>query len=123
MISSRSFPRRAESVPTARHFVAELISGTSKDIGERVAVMVSELATNAIQHGRTDFDVRVETNDQSIRVEITDSGAGQPTVQSAGAEELSGRGLRIVDVLADSWGVQPSTTGAGKSVWFVVDVP
>ena len=123
MIVFRTFPSVPESVPTARHFVAEAIPDAPRDIGERAQMLVSELATNAVRHAQTEFIVRVELDASRLCVEIIDAGLGTPTLRATAAHELSGRGLRIVDVLADSWGVRESSPGPGKSVWFVLALP
>jgi anti-sigma regulatory factor (Ser/Thr protein kinase) len=84
--------------------------------------MVSELATNALRHAETPFSVRVEQVPGTVRVEVADGGEGQPAVRSPEPSEPSGRGLRIVESLSESWGVT-AASGAGKTVWFTVAVP
>jgi len=92
-------------------------------MGDAVAVMVSELAMNAVQYARTQFDVTVEMTGQALRVEVSDSGGGNPEAlpfQSAASPR--GRGLQIVRQLPDQYGVIPVEGGAGKSVWFRVAI-
>jgi hypothetical protein len=55
-----------------------------------------------------------------VRIEVTDRGAGMPTLRIPPASEPTGRGLRIVRELADSFGVEPLPDPPGKTVWFVV---
>jgi anti-sigma regulatory factor (Ser/Thr protein kinase) len=79
---------------------------------------------NAVQYGRTTFDVRMEFAGESLRVEVTDVGGGSPAAQPLpAASSLRGRGLFIVDQLSDEWGVSPARDGARKSVWFRIAVP
>lgn len=122
MILDRAFPRAADSVPTARHFVTAAVSDVPQDVLDRVALLVSELATNAVRHAGTDFIVRVEQTDEEIAVEIADAGEGTPMLRRAEPRDASGRGLRIVEALADSWGVRPDPNGAGKTVWFTLSL-
>jgi anti-sigma regulatory factor (Ser/Thr protein kinase) len=123
MITHRTFAREMRSVPRARQFVKASIADVSDDTTERAALLVSELATNAIQHAHTDFVVRIEQAADEVRVEVADTGGGTPELQLADPHATSGRGLRIVNALADTWGVDPSAMGTGKTVWFRIAVP
>jgi anti-sigma regulatory factor (Ser/Thr protein kinase) len=122
MIAQRAFPGVPDSVPTARHFVTDAIGDIPREISERAALMVSELATNAIKHGGTDFELRVERTPDELYIEIADSGGGSPTVRRALPQDSSGRGLHIVEALADKWGVRPANSGPGKTVWFTLSL-
>jgi hypothetical protein len=57
-----------------------------------------------------------------VRVEVRDTASGQPAMRSPGPEDTSGRGLRIVDMLAARWGVRYAS-GEGKTVWFTLTEP
>jgi anti-sigma regulatory factor (Ser/Thr protein kinase) len=122
MIAQRAFPGAPESVPTARHFVSNAVADVPKEIADRVALMVSELATNAIRHGGSDFEVLVELTSDELYVEIADTGGGLPTLRRARPLDASGRGLHIVESLADKWGVRRATSGLGKTVWFTLSL-
>ena len=122
MIVQRAFPRIADSVPAARHFVVDIVTDIPKEIADRAALMVSELATNAIRHGGTDFEMRIERTDHELSVEIEDSGEGSPVVRHARPRDASGRGLHIVEALSDAWGVRNANRGAGKTVWFTLSL-
>jgi anti-sigma regulatory factor (Ser/Thr protein kinase) len=122
MIAQRAFTGAPESVPTARHFVSSAVADVPKEIADRAALMVSELATNAIRHGGSDFEVLVELTSDALHVEIADSGGGSPTVRRARPLDVSGRGLHIVESLADKWGVRHATDGLGKTVWFTLSL-
>ncbi len=104
----------------ARHFVAEAVSGAPQDVRDAVEVMVSEIAANCVVHAATGFDVRVEQVDDHLRIEVTDSGVGDPVQQRPQPNDQKGRGLLIVDALADEWGVVPTTPQPGKTVWFTL---
>ena len=103
-------PAVPASVRAARQFVAEALDGCA--IGEACELLVSELASNAIRHARTDYTVRLVTDDRLVRLEVSDESRIIPTLQDLGD---SHRGLRIVDQLSEMWGVEP--TEEGKTVW------
>jgi anti-sigma regulatory factor (Ser/Thr protein kinase) len=119
---TRTFPADPRSVSAARRFVTEVLSGSPPELLDAVELMVSELATNAVGHVQTSFELTLRRTAQEIRVEVRDHGAGTPAIRAPGPDDPRGRGLRIVDGLADRWGVdyQPP---AGKIVWFTLAVP
>jgi anti-sigma regulatory factor (Ser/Thr protein kinase) len=119
MIDRSTFANVLASVRQARRWVASRLEGVPAEVGEAVAVMVSELATNSVRHAASSFSVSVDRSPEAIRVEVSDSGNGEPTMQAPHADQPSGRGLRIVDALADDWGVRYSA-GSGKTVWFTI---
>ena len=80
--------------------------------------MVSELATNAVKHARSDFKISVDDSGGEIRVEVSDTGPGQPVLRFPASLERSGRGLRIVEALSGAWGTVDSP--GGKTVWFTL---
>jgi len=123
MSAKRRFPSSPSSVTQARRFVQEHLDGAPPDVAETIAVMTSELATNSIRHASSAFEVGVDRIDGTIRVEVTDEGSGVPTVLSPDPTQHSGRGLFIVDKLADDWGVVASRDRNTKTVWFSVTLP
>lgn len=120
MSAERSFPGVPASVPAARRFVLQTLSGLSAEASDAIALMVSELATNCVLHAGSDFRVTAGQTPGHVRVEVADTGNGDARMQSPAATEPHGRGLRIVDALSDDWGVAPATMHAGKAVWFVL---
>ena len=116
----RDFANTPGAVGEARRFVTDQLADFPAAVAGEVAVMVSELATNCVRHTVTAFTVGVETTRAQIRVEVTDSGGGVPVVRSPDPSEPSGRGLRIVQELADSFGITALRGSPGKTVWFVV---
>lgn len=115
----RTFPAIPQSVPAARRFAVDALSELPARALEAVELMVSELATNCIRHERRSFQVGIQWSDGELRVEVTDSGSGVPRMQSPGPDEPSGRGLQIVNMLSDGWGVEAEAP-AGKTVWFTL---
>lgn len=82
--------------------------------------VVAELATNAVTHGRVpgrDFRLAFYVVDDTLRIEVTDTrGDRLPKRQPAAPEAESGRGLCLVDALADRWGVSEDRFPR-KTVW------
>ncbi|MEU5833431.1 ATP-binding protein [Streptomyces diacarni] len=114
------YRRERRSIPRSRAFVREAL--TAWGVGERrddVLVCVSEIATNALLHGvppGRGFRVMIWLDhDGLLRVEVHDSGDGAPRVGRPDGEAESGRGLLLVETLADKWGV--GERHPGKVVW------
>ncbi|MFE4327880.1 ATP-binding protein [Streptomyces sp. NPDC056831] len=119
LLRERFYRRERRSVPAAREFVRGAV--TDWGFGARlddVLLCVSELATNALVHGvlpGRGYLVRLllEEGGVALRVEVHDSGSGQPGVREPDGE--SGRGLLLVAAVADRWGV--GERKPGKIVW------
>jgi hypothetical protein len=77
---SRRFPETTASVSVARQFVAESLSALEPEVAEMAALLVSELATNAVVHATNDFAVTVlyPTPAGRVRVEVVDGVPGKP---------------------------------------------
>jgi serine/threonine-protein kinase RsbW len=117
MTRTRGFRARPESVPAVRGFVRDALRDQPRDVVDAVELMACELATNCVRHAHTDFELTVHAQDE-IRVEVRDTNHGRPQVQFPPPEQPSGRGLRIVEAMSETWGVIPSSSG--KTVWFAV---
>jgi serine/threonine-protein kinase RsbW len=104
----RSFAGQADQVARARQFVQEALAGCPA-VADAV-LLTSELGTNAVQHSATGqggaFIVAISHAPGRVRVTVTDGGsASRPAVAAEGAElAVGGRGLLLVDCLADRWG-------------------
>ena len=81
-----------------------------------MALVASELVTNAVRHARTEIVVNVECREDSIYLEVRDGAEARPRIREASDEAPGGLGLPIVEALASSWGVSVGG-GAGKAVW------
>ena len=102
-------------VPRARSRVAALLG--DDPVGDAAALVVTELVTNAVLHGRAPVRVRAaRTDDGAVRVEVEDAGADLPVRPRRSTEAMTGRGLALVAALARAWGVESSPRG-GKTVW------
>jgi anti-sigma regulatory factor (Ser/Thr protein kinase) len=110
----------SDSVATVRHFVefAQRMLGPLAD-PDAVAVLTSELVANAVDVGAGEITVTILAVDDRLRVEVRDHGFGLPELRHpAPFDSGGGRGLMIVDHLADAWGVQQFLPG--KIVWFEI---
>jgi len=111
-------PGMTSSVPTARHFVESLLTAWGHpDLGWTAAVCISELASNCALHARTAFGIRVVLSETSVRLEVTDGSLRLPVPRDYGAEATTGRGLQMLDEIAERWGVEVHDVPAGKTVW------
>ncbi|MBY8887272.1 ATP-binding protein [Streptomyces sp. PTM05] len=79
-------------------------------LAESVVLVVSELVTNSIEHGWGDVGVRVRCEQASLTVEVTDSNPAPARLRVADDDALDGRGLLLVQVVADAWGVSRDGT-------------
>jgi anti-sigma regulatory factor (Ser/Thr protein kinase) len=107
-----SFGPDEASPRAARLWARDALSlRTDVDV-DAVALVVSELTTNAVVHAKTPFTVVVMMSDEVVRIEVED-GSGDPPERTS-----RGMGLRVTDDVAWSWGWHP--TPSGKTVWFEV---
>jgi anti-sigma regulatory factor (Ser/Thr protein kinase) len=113
------FPAVAESVSAARRFTRAALGRHEIDpeIIHTATLLVSELATNAIVHATSTIQLRVGIGSE-IRVEVRDNADAAPVLDPDGGEAESGRGLAIVEMLADTWDWAPRDPG--KVVWFAL---
>jgi anti-sigma regulatory factor (Ser/Thr protein kinase) len=119
-VAKRVFTGRYDQVGHAREFVKQVLGPVP--VVDEAVLLVSELCTNALLHtasgdGGT-FEVAVYMRSLGLRVEVRDGGAGQTPVvgQPAGTFAEDGRGLGLVELLADRWG--HSGDQHGRSVFF-----
>ncbi|MEW2573959.1 ATP-binding protein [Streptomyces sp. NPDC047070] len=102
------------------------------EASESVTLVVAELAANAVTHGRVrgrDFRVRLlmRAGEDTVRVEVADGLTERlPVLRESprpDEEDEGGRGLLLVDALAERWGTALCTGGTYKSVWAEIRVP
>lgn len=118
--AARGFEPCAASVPQSRAWVDEQLA-TLGVIVEAAELAVSELATNAVKHGDTEFEVRVYYPDSGrVRIDVADQGPGLPEMRIASDEDFGGRGLFLVAQISAYWGFLPE--GPGKIVFVILDI-
>ena len=107
------------SPSAARHFVEANVGEVPHPILELLGLLITEVVTNAIVHAQTSLVVTVSMRGEAIRVEVHDDSPALPVMVRAALDEAGGRGMAIVDGLADDWGVYTEPLH-GKTVWFEV---
>ncbi|MEU1159719.1 SpoIIE family protein phosphatase [Streptomyces sp. NPDC005921] len=110
-----------ERVAEARQHLRELLHDWgSPDQLDSAVLLASEMLTNVLVHTDTDALLLAEVSGREarrrLRVEVTDAGDDLPHKRRPGELASSGRGLVLIELLADAWGVDPR--GQGKSIWF-----
>ncbi|MFF8915949.1 ATP-binding protein [Streptomyces sp. NPDC015032] len=110
------FTPTARSVSLSRRRTARLVREWGyPDLAGDAALLVSELATNALLHGAIRgrlFRVHLTLTSTTLRIAVSDPrGERLPGLRAAGDDECYGRGLLIVARIADHWGVEPRTVG------------
>jgi anti-sigma regulatory factor (Ser/Thr protein kinase) len=108
------------SAAEARRFAADvLIAWDEESLADTVQLLVSELVTNAVLHAGSPVRLALWRRDNRIHVDVVDDSAVPPGLRDYDAEATTGRGLDLVGMVADAWGVEPRAP-QGKSVWFEV---
>ncbi|AKZ56904.1 hypothetical protein SAM23877_3859 [Streptomyces ambofaciens ATCC 23877] len=112
-----------ERIATARQHLRDLLHDwPSEEQRDAAVLLLSEMLTNVLVHTDADAllvaEVTGEPGERRIRVEVTDSGDDLPHKRRPGEMASSGRGLMLIELLADAWGVAPR--GDGKSIWYEV---
>jgi anti-sigma regulatory factor (Ser/Thr protein kinase) len=111
-----SFACDSSEISAARQFVVRvLVAWNLEEFAEDAAIVVSELATNAICHARSGFIVALSNQDGALRVSVRDASPEPPIVRDPSPTTVSGRGLHLVATIARSWGTE--RVGDGKLVW------
>ncbi|MEU4091019.1 ATP-binding protein [Streptomyces sp. NPDC026673] len=102
--------------------------GADEPVAETLILLISELVTNAVVHTGCPAVLRMlfrssgaaqNGEQETVRVEVADASDAPPRPRHADNDETGGRGLELVDGLADRWGWQRE--GAGKQIWCEID--
>ena len=116
-----SLPADLASASAARRFVGTTLREWECDVlTDSALLLVSELVTNAVLHARSALDVVLRLAADRLRIEVHDESPTQPTRKYYSTHAGTGRGLMLVEQLAEDWGVDP-LEGNGKRVWFELD--
>lgn len=109
------------SVPQVRKDITIILATWRLDeVAFAAELVVTELFTNAVKHGRGNPRVSVCRKTSGIEISVTDRSAGLPRLCAADSNDEQGRGLSIVNSLSVSWGVSPAR--GGKRVWALLPV-
>ncbi|MEV6118088.1 SpoIIE family protein phosphatase [Streptomyces sp. NPDC052109] len=109
-----------EALARARHLIrAAVRSWGYRDRADEIALVADELITNALMHTDGSAIVTLRALDHGghrlLRIEVEDSSSALPRRREAGEDGVSGRGLLLVEMLSEAWGVE--ARGCGKAVW------
>jgi hypothetical protein len=103
------------------HLAVVLGHGSEAEATIEDAVSVlTELVSNAVSAGCGDVIVEIDLHHDHMRISVEDDAGGEPKLQRPGARDAHGRGLQIVDRIAQSWGASPDYIG--KQVWAILPV-
>lgn len=114
---SRVFAFSRDAPAAARHFAVDAVQRLGAgDLADDTALVVTELAANAILHAQSGFTVDILASRDTLRISVYDAGRVPRGPAGAGLPAQPLHGLGAVDMLARRWGVEPWGR-SGKSVW------
>jgi anti-sigma regulatory factor (Ser/Thr protein kinase) len=120
---STALAAHREAIGPIRHELVDVLQSSGLGhLADGFAWGAQELMANAVVHGcRRIHDgtitVSVRCDGRRVRLKVQDPSDEQPRMREAADDETGGRGMRIVEALADRWGVEALSEGAGKAVW------
>lgn len=88
---------------------------------ESAILLVSEMVTNAVRYGTPPLLVEVDCDELSLQVRVRDGSTVLPQRRVPAEDDEGGRGLQLLELLSDDWGVEPEEDG--KAVWFRLRQP
>ncbi len=110
-----------QQVAAGRRFTRDTLTvWQHTELADTACLLVSEILTNAVHHARQVIGVRLHHTVREIIAEITDDNTQLPQRTLPAPIDESGRGLTLVEALADTWGARLSSTG--KTVWFTLAI-
>lgn len=121
--AARTFAAAPTAARDARRFVVEVLAGWDVDdeVAERAELCTSELVTNAVIHSGTEPTVTLRDDGSCLLVAVQDQGSHNRVRPGTSAtDEVSGRGLSLVQALCSAWNVEQSTDGT--LVWCELDL-
>lgn len=111
------------NVGAARRFVAAALTTWRQPelLVEAVVLVTSELATNAVLHASSGFEVSVQRLPDGLLLRVNDHSPGLPVQRRHSTTSTTGRGMALLDVLCRGWGAVDDGMG-GKAVWALLDL-
>ena len=114
--TTRAFALSGDAPAAARHFAVDAVRRLgAADLADDTALVVTELAANAIVHAQTGFTVDLSAGPDVLRITVRDA-SPLPPASAADLPALPLHGLGAVDALASRWGVE-RLGHSGKLVW------
>jgi anti-sigma regulatory factor (Ser/Thr protein kinase) len=117
--STFAFEKDPAVVARCRDFVVKILRTRPDIIVDRAALLTSELVSNVLLHTSSGGTLSVRVAEESVRLEVKDKSPELPVTLPHGVDDTRGRGLPIVEALADEWGV--ALEDSGKTVWATID--
>ncbi len=118
----RSGPSPAAQAAARRLVTEACAAWTMPDLVDDATLAVSELVANAVEHAGTDLVVLISRRPGGLHIAVCDEDTRMPQMPDHDEEmHLRGRGLRLIEAVARSWGVMP--TAGGKVVWATLRRP
>ncbi|MFP5257199.1 MAG: ATP-binding protein [Acidimicrobiia bacterium] len=113
MRTTRRFGRDVAEIPRSRHYVADVLERAGAEATDALLLVASELITNAVRHGDGEVELRVIVEPECVRLEVLDGGHAAVTAptENPAPSALGGRGLLLVQGVADRWGSEFETDG------------
>jgi anti-sigma regulatory factor (Ser/Thr protein kinase) len=113
-------PGTLDAPRLARAWLTPRLSDVPTAVASDALVITSELVTNAVVHGHSEVHVSLRRTPPALWVAVADEDPTVPVLpaQPVAATQTSGRGLFIVNRLANAWGVDLHDATPGKTVWF-----
>ena len=114
-------PMHASAPARAREFARR--SGCpdhALEVLDDALLLISELVTNSVLHGGPPIVLAIDCDGEGLHVRVRDGAPAVPVPRDAGNDAENGRGMSLVDLMSDTWGVAPVADehGVGKEVWF-----
>ena len=119
-------PMQSTSPAAAREFARH--SGCTEhalDLLDDALLLISELVTNSVTHGGPPIVLAIECDGAGLHVRVRDGSRRRPVVVARGEDAENGRGMSLVQLISDTWGVVPveDDYGTGKETWFELRRP
>jgi len=117
-----TLPTDPQAAKMARDFLSDICCGRHEaGVLDEAQLLVSELVGNAVRHGAPPIEVEVRcAGGQALQIRVRDAAEGHPLPRQAGELDEGGRGLALVDLISDAWGIEREAPG--KTVWFRLDL-
>ncbi|MFD5629823.1 MULTISPECIES: ATP-binding protein [unclassified Streptomyces] len=122
-------PRTPHSAPRARQLLRTQLTHwrIEGEVAEAAELLLSELITNSLKHASAppghEIGLRLATYEGRLRVEVADTDDRRPLPRRAAPGDEGGRGLALVQALAERWGFCPRSHGSGKATWAELALP
>ncbi len=117
-------PPVVASVPLARHLTLDLLRawGSPHALAD-AALLVSELVSNVVDHvqGEAALTLELALAGEWLRISVVDGSSIRPVVRELQQDRPRGRGLQLIEAIADRWGAEDHH--GGKRIWFELAAP